>query len=71
MFAEPLYIAILLRTLRVSAMVAILSLLLGYPVAYYMTRCRGWAFALMTAAVLLPLCQQVSWQEAPNERSTP
>jgi mannopine transport system permease protein len=58
-FAEPLYIAILLRTLRVSAMVAILSLLLGYPVAYYMTRCRGWAFALMTAAVLLPLWTNV------------
>lgn len=54
-FAEPLYVAVLLRTLRVAALVAALSLLLGYPVAYYMTKCRGWTFALLTAGVLLPL----------------
>jgi mannopine transport system permease protein len=58
-FAEPLYVAILLRTLRVAATVTALSLLLGYPVAYYMTRCRGWAFTLMTVSVLLPLWTNV------------
>ncbi|MBA3505623.1 MAG: ABC transporter permease, partial [Betaproteobacteria bacterium] len=53
--SRPLYVRIILRTLRISAIVAVGTLLLGYPVAYLMARAKGWQAALMGACVLIPL----------------
>ena len=35
-FTEPQYVQVLLRTLKISAVVALTSLALGYPIAYYL-----------------------------------
>lgn len=59
MAATPLYLTILLRTLRTAAIVAVITLALGYPVAYAMTRLSGWKLAAAFALVLLPLWTSV------------
>lgn len=52
---EPLYLRILLRTLRISLLVTVAAFVLGYPVAYAMARMtRRWAL-FVTACVLVPL----------------
>lgn len=55
---EP-YVRVFFRTLRIAALVTLVTLLLGYPLAYAMTRAKGLALALMIAAVLLPLWTSV------------
>lgn len=52
---RPLYVATLLRTLRVGGLTTLICLLIGFPLAYWMTRLRGLAFNLVIACVLLPL----------------
>lgn len=59
LFSEPLYLTVLLRTLRVAALVALFALLLGYPVAYLMSRLSGRKAALLAACVLVPLWTSV------------
>jgi mannopine transport system permease protein len=58
-FAQPLYLTILARTVRISALVTLACLLLGYPVALWLTRLRGAALAFGVACVLLPLWTSV------------
>lgn len=57
--AEPLYLRVLLRTIWISALVSVLVILLGYPIAYLMSRLRGVAAALVAACVLVPLWTSV------------
>ncbi len=57
--SRPLYVRIILRTLRISAIVAVGTLLLGYPVAYLMAHAKGWQAALIGACVLIPLWTSV------------
>lgn len=58
-FAElldrPFYLTILVRTLRTALVVTVVTLLLGYPVAYLMASLRGWAGTVVAAVVILPL----------------
>lgn len=54
-FTDPYYLGIFVRTARISLLVTALTLLLGYPEAYYLTRIRGRAKALVLVAVLSPL----------------
>jgi mannopine transport system permease protein len=58
-FSEPLYLQVLLRTVRVAALVALFALLLGYPVAYVMSQLSGWRLTLIVACVLVPLWTSV------------
>lgn len=58
-FAEPVYLRVMLRTLRIAALVTALALLLAWPVAWAMSRSRGLGLALLGAAVLLPLWTSV------------
>jgi len=37
LFKNPLYIEVLFRTARIAASVTLLSLLLGYPLAYFLS----------------------------------
>lgn len=59
LFAEPLYLTILIRTLRIALLVSLLALALGYPLAYLMAQLRGWRATLVTACVLIPLWTSV------------
>ena len=54
-FARQFYWTILIRTFRTGLIVTALTLLMGYPVAYIMTKVRGALALLIAAAVLLPL----------------
>jgi mannopine transport system permease protein len=38
---RPLYIATLVRTLRVGGLTTLICLMIGFPLAYWMTRLRG------------------------------
>lgn len=57
--SRPLYVRVILGTLRTSAVVAFGTLLLGYPVALLMARAKGWEAALIGACVLIPLWTSV------------
>lgn len=63
----PLYATIFLRTFRTGLIVAVGTLLLGYPIAYLMSTLRGWRLVLVAAIVVLPLWVSVlvrtyAWQ---------
>ena len=58
-FEQPAYLRILLRTLAIAAEVTVATLLLGYPLAWLMSRRQGWRLALLLACVLLPLWTSV------------
>ncbi len=59
LFNEPLYWRIFGRTFWISACCCLLSLMLGYPVAYAMARLKGWRLAFVAACVLIPLWTSV------------
>lgn len=54
-FTDEYYLGIFVRTVRISLLVTLLTVLLGYPEAYYLTRIRGRVKALVLVAVLSPL----------------
>ena len=55
LFQNPVYVAVLLRTIRIAASVTVLSLALGYPLAYYMSFHAGPRKALLYQLVIVPL----------------
>ena len=55
LFQNPVYLAVLLRTMRIAASVTILSLALGYPLAYYMSFHAGPRKELLYQLVIVPL----------------
>ena len=55
LFQNPVYATVLLRTARIAASVTILSLLLGYPLAYYMSLHAGIRKDLLYQLVIVPL----------------
>ncbi|MBI2155424.1 MAG: ABC transporter permease [Candidatus Rokubacteria bacterium] len=56
---DPFYLGILWRTLRIGVLATLASLLLGYPLAYHMQRCRPRARAYLALLVLAPLLVSV------------
>jgi putative spermidine/putrescine transport system permease protein len=54
-FTDPFYLAVLWRTLRVAALVVLICLVLGFPLAYALARTRSRFKNLMVIAVVLPL----------------
>lgn len=52
---EPLYADVLTTTLEVAFIVTLASLLLGFPVAYFMTRLRNGLAIVIAACVFIPL----------------
>jgi mannopine transport system permease protein len=56
---EPVYLRVMLRTLRISVAVTVLTLLLAWPLAWVMSRASGIKLAILVAAVLLPLWTSV------------
>ena len=57
--SDALYWRIFGRTFWISFWCCVLSLLLGYPVAYAMARLSGWRAAVVAACVLIPLWTSV------------
>lgn len=55
LFQNPLYLQVLFRTMRIAASVTILSLALGYPLAYYMSFHAGVRKDLLYQLVIVPL----------------
>jgi spermidine/putrescine transport system permease protein len=52
---NPVYVEVLFRTARIAASVTFLSLLLGYPLAYYMSFHAGLRKDLLYQLVIVPL----------------
>ncbi|HWK66346.1 MAG TPA: ABC transporter permease [Rhizobiaceae bacterium] len=59
LFAEPLYLRILLRTLWIALATTGLTLVLGYPIALLMTRLNGVWAAAVSLCVVIPLWTSV------------
>jgi spermidine/putrescine transport system permease protein len=55
LFENPVYLEVLFRTMRIAASVMFLSLLLGYPLAYYMSFHAGVRKELLYQLVIIPL----------------
>jgi spermidine/putrescine transport system permease protein len=55
LFQNPVYAAVLFRTARIAASVTLLSLLLGYPLAYFMSFHAGVRKDLLYQLVIVPL----------------
>jgi mannopine transport system permease protein len=52
---EPLYLAVLMSTVEVAFIVTVACLVLGFPIAYFMTRLSGGWARLVAACVFIPL----------------
>ena len=55
LFSKPVYLGVLLRTMRIAASVTLCSLLLGYPLAYYLSFHAGARKELLYQLVIVPL----------------
>jgi spermidine/putrescine transport system permease protein len=55
LFSKPVYLEVLLRTMRIAASVTFCSLLLGYPLAYYLSFHSGARKELFYQLVIVPL----------------
>ena len=55
LFHNPVYLEVLFRTMRIAASVTLLSLLLGYPLAYFMSFEAGARKELFYQLVIVPL----------------
>jgi len=56
---EPIYGRVFLRTVWIALLTAILALLLGFPVAYFMARSSPLTSAIVAACVLLPFWSSI------------
>lgn len=54
-FSDPFYITMVVTSLQVGLATTLAALLVGYPLAYYLTTIRGWERTLISAACLLPI----------------
>jgi ABC-type spermidine/putrescine transport system permease subunit I len=54
-FGDPFYLEITLNSLIVGVSTTLVTLLVAYPVAYYITRISGWERTLISVACLLPI----------------
>jgi putative spermidine/putrescine transport system permease protein len=52
---DPLYLGVLFRTLKLSVIVTLACLLIGYPMAYHLARTRSRLRGLLYACILSPL----------------
>jgi putative spermidine/putrescine transport system permease protein len=52
---DPFYLEVLWRTLRIGLLVTVTALVLGYPVAFYLSRVRGRRRAYLMLGILAPL----------------
>jgi len=63
LFTNPLYFQVFLRTARIAGSVTLCSVLLGYPLAYYLSFYAGPRKELLYQLVIVPL-----WGKLPRSR---
>lgn len=54
-FTDPLYLGIILRTLRISIISTLFCIILGIPTAFFISRQKSKRKSLLTAIILFPL----------------
>lgn len=54
-FSDLTYLKIIYDTLRLSAIVSVVAVIVGFPVAYWLTRAGRMGFAVAMACIVLPL----------------
>jgi len=54
-FGDYYYWGMLLNSLKIGVLTSLFSLLLGYPIAYYLTRSKGTERTILTGCILLPI----------------
>jgi len=54
-FTTPANVVVLWRTIWVSALIALLCLIIGYPYAYLLSISSGWRRLVLLSAVIIPL----------------
>jgi putative spermidine/putrescine transport system permease protein len=54
-FSDPSYISMVLTSLQIGLATTLVALLVGYPLAYYLTTILGWERTLISAVCLLPM----------------
>lgn len=54
-FADPLFVSVLIRTIRLSLIVTVLTLVLAFPVALYLSQTEQRGRALVTFAIIAPM----------------
>jgi spermidine/putrescine transport system permease protein len=55
LFTKPVYLQVLLRTMRIAGSVTLCALLLGYPLAYYLSFHSGTRKEILYQLVIVPL----------------
>jgi putative spermidine/putrescine transport system permease protein len=60
LLADPYYLGILWRTVRLSVLTTLACAVLGYPVSVYVVASRGWRQTLLLIILLLPLVTSVT-----------
>jgi spermidine/putrescine transport system permease protein len=55
LFRNPMYLTVLLRSMRIAGAVTALALFLGYPLAYYLSFHSRWRKDLLYQLVIIPL----------------
>jgi ABC-type spermidine/putrescine transport system permease subunit I len=59
LISDDVYAAVFIVTLKIAAYVTVGSLIVGYPIAYYLSKLNGAGLALALAFVLLPFWTSV------------
>ena len=54
-FSDPYYFNTIFNSLEVGIYSTILTLIIAYPIAYYLTKIKGWERTIISAACLLPI----------------
>jgi spermidine/putrescine transport system permease protein len=52
---NPMYLSVLFRSMRIAGAVTLLALLLGYPLAYYLSFCAAKRKELLYQVIIIPL----------------
>lgn len=61
-FEDSFYPRVVGRTIGISLLTAVICSVLGYPVAYFISKCRGYAKTILLVVVILPLVAGVMVQ---------
>lgn len=58
-FSEPLFLRVMRRTMQISFVVALLAVVLGFPIAFVMSQAKGMLPVVIGVCVLVPLWTSV------------
>lgn len=59
LITEPVYLKVFLGTFKIALYCMVLALIIGYPLAFALSRMKGWQQLLLLSCVLIPLWTSV------------